>query len=412
MTAIIVSILAALGIGGGVMLASGGSGGSSGGAAVVAPVNPGTGGGGGSTSYSGTINAGNMLKSTSNNNIQIVAKNTQVSKSLKNAGLTMDLILMAPNKVSNGVWETNEIHKDFGKTKSNLMRKYIYGYNSVNPKIQATFNLGTISSSSAVADFYELPSKTIYLGTLNATILDDTYKILNFTHENVSWTFQPTLALGAKKLGLQYSDFGYYTWYSKYSNSTMNSGTNSGHYTRRGTQQLYMFNTSRQLKSDYQTRYGNMASFSGTAIGTAHKINNNCGSNGVPFQITGDVNLSLNFATKKLTGNMALSSVSSGSEWYTLTLGGNINNVSGNEQNFNITSITLGGNPSFYIIENNVIKPLVSDSSYGGGVIVTGASASKDEMVGEIAFAGHTTDNGTNSNLFIYTNLAFGAKKQ
>ena len=412
MTTIIVSVLLALGIGGGVMVASS-SGGSSGGAAVVAPANPGDSGGssGGETSYSGTIQAGNMLKSVSNNNIKIVTKNTQVNKSLSGAGLTMELLAMAPNKVSNGVWETNETHKDFGKTKSNLTRKYLYGYNRVNPQVQSTFNLGAISSSSAVADFYDLPSQTKYLGTLNATILDDTYKILNFTHEDVSWTFKPTLALGAKKFGLQYSEFGYYTWYAKYSNSTMNSDSNSGHYTRYGTQQIYMFDTSRQLTSGYQSRYGNTATFAGIAIGTIHKLNNNCGSNGTPWQIKGDINLTFNFNTNKLTGSVALNSVSSSSSWYTLTLGGTINEVSGNGQNFNINSVTLGGNPEYYIIENNVIKPLVSDSSFGGGVIVQGNNPSKDEMVGEIAFAGHTTDNGTNSNLFLYTNLAFGAKK-
>ena len=73
MTAIIVSILAALGIGGGVMLASGGSGGSSGGAAVVAPVNPGTGGGGGSNT-GGSIQSGKLLKTLSSNNIQTITQ--------------------------------------------------------------------------------------------------------------------------------------------------------------------------------------------------------------------------------------------------------------------------------------------------------------------------------------------------
>ena len=104
-------------------------------------------------------------------------------------------------------------------------------------------------------------------------------------------------------------------------------------------------------------------------------------------------------------------------DWYTFTLQGTINNITTHSPNFTFTSISynnalsssLGTSP--LNLNGSVLKPLLTDNSFGHGVIVKGNSISKDETVGEIAFLG-ASQNFANGNILLYTNLAFGAKKQ
>ena len=404
MTAIIVSILAALGIGGGVMLASGGSGGSSGGAAVVAPVNPGTGGGGSNTG--GSIQSGKLLKTLSSNNIQTITEGSQVNMTKSGKNISLELSVYAPIKVANNSYQTNDIFQTAGS------RKYVWGFTKPSPAVKTTFDLGTMTSSN-VADFYAGNTKTQFLGTLTTTSLKQKTGMLTLTNENVTWTLTSNLALGGRLLGLENSDFGYYTWLSRYTNSSMESSSESKRYRRYSSGQFYMFDTSKQLMASKYNRYAatsNIAAFSGKAIGAINYLNNNCGGNSATNDLYGDITLSLNFNTKQLSGNITNTKFGNSYAWYDIALTGTINNeITNNSPNFSITNIVLSGSPSRLPIENNVVNHLGMDT-YGSGVVVEGSSISKDEVVGEIAFTGHNTTLA-GGNLFINTHIGFGAKK-
>lgn len=401
MTAIIISILCALGIGGGVMLASGG-GSDSGGAAVVGPANPGGGGGSG-----GSIQSGKLLKTISSNSIQTITEGSQVKMNKSGKNISLELSVYAPIKVGNNSYQTNDIFQTAG------VRKYVWGFTKPSPAVQTTFNLGTITSSSKVADFYAGNTKTQFLGTLTTTSLKQKTGMLTLTNENVTWTLTSNLALGGRLLGLENSDFGYYTWLSRYTNSSMESSSESKRYRRYSSGQFYMFDTSKQLMASKYNRYAatsNIASFSGKAIGAINYLNNNCGGNSATNDLYGDIILSLNFNTKQLSGNITNTKFGNSYDWYDIALSGSINDeITNNSPNFSITNIVLTGSPSRLPIENNVVNHLGMDN-YGSGVVVEGSSISKDEVVGEIAFTGHNTTLA-GGNLFINTHIGFGAQK-
>jgi hypothetical protein len=400
MTTIIISVLCALGIGGGVMIASSGGGGGGGGSAAVGPVTPGGSGSGGS------IQAGKLLKSVSSSKIRTITEGSQVDMLKNGKNISLTLSAYAPLKVGKNSYQTNDIFETAGS------RKYVWGFTQTTPPVKVTFDLGTIQSSSAVADFYVGNTVTQYLGTLSTTSLRQKSSMLNFVNENVTWTLTSNLALGGRLLGLENSDFGYYTWLSRYTNSSMESSSDSKRYRRYSSGQFYMFDTSKQLMASQYDRYSatsNIASFSGKAIGAVNYLNNNCGGNAATNNLSGDITLSLNFNNKQLSGNITNTKLGNYT-WYNIALTGTINNeITNNSPNFAITNLVLSGTVSALPIENNVVYKL-GMNNYGSGAVVKGSSVSKDEVVGEIAFTGHNTTLA-GGNLFVNTHIGFGAKK-
>ena len=164
------------------------------------------------------------------------------------------------------------------------------------------------------------------------------------------------------------------------------------------------------LWNDRYSATSNVASCTGRAIGAINYLNNNCGGNSATNNLYGDINLSLNFNTKQLTGNITNTKLANYT-WYNMALTGTINNeITNNSPNFAITNLVLSGTVSVLPIENNVVYTL-GMNNYGSGAVVKGSNVSQDEVVGEIAFTGHNTTLA-GGNLFINTHLAFGAKKQ
>ena len=480
MTAIIVSILAALGIGGGVMLASGGSGGSSGGAAVVAPVNPGTGGGGSNTGgsntggsntggsntggsntggsntggsntggstggntggntggttggstggTSGSSNVGALLASGSLSGVSVVGKAAHGNTTLSGKNLSIGMAPFAPILVSGTTYKTNE---ERAYTVDGNYR-FVSGYTADNPIMKKTINLGTIKSSTNYADFYNLPAQqTKNIPTLHASFVTGAGGIMENTVStnltDLTWTFNLTnFALGARKLGLQYSEFGYYTWKSVFTNYIIEHGYSDGmhyttssslqkRYTRYGGQQFYMFNTSKQFKDSYTGRYGNTATFTGNVIGFRNFFRTTCGVNNVA-NLTGDITLNLNLANKKLSGNIS-NVVVGGSAWYSFTLTGSIKDVtSSTPYNIIFTNVDYDRDQTASInylsgkYDGGNLTPINNNgSNFGDAVIVQGNSVSKDEIVGQLAFTGHTAE--TTSTSFDNVFISFGAKKQ
>ena len=402
MTTIIISVLLALGIGGGVMVASsGGSGGSSGGA-VVGPSNPGGSGGGGSSAVSTDYsNSRSVVSFSGNTSIKpggiLAAKpaNTVlVSKvsgaSLTNGKITMQLNIFAPLAVegSPGTYTTNETYNSNGSS------KFMSGYAPVDPALSATFNLTSTFQTANRVDTYQ--GTTIPSGKTLPTLIFNYIKASGETYlgtfENATWGFNYAfLSLGGKQLGLSNSDFGYIRWRDSFAHADLDTRRGG----RMGTQTLYMFDGDRKLTN--YNRYSatnNAATFKGNIVGEEHEFYS-CGNNNRNF-ILGDISLTLNFQNKSLTGslsNMQYSHDGSSAHninAYNLSLAGKINNVSSDSPNFTITSM---GSMVPY-----------SGTTFGEGVIVTGDTIAKDELVGELSF----TWGGGNK----FVNLAFGAKKQ
>ena len=469
MTAIIVSILAALGIGGGVMLASGGSGGSSGGAAVVAPVNPGTGGGGSNTGGSNTggsntggsntggstggstggntggntggttatIKAGNLLTSVPFSSVTTIGKGATGNTSINGTSLIIGMAPYAPIKVSGNTYRTNEEYDTtMAKNLHGVPEEYqiISGYTQNNPVVTQSVNLSNIGNalSKVKADFYYfgLTTQTKQIDTLQVSYLKyavNETQVFNKTLTNVSWNFNiEAFALGARQFNLQNSEFGYYAWKSSYTNSTINSDTTLKNFlTKYGAEPFYMFKTSAQLTNNYKTRYGNSASFAGNVTGIQQVMSYTHGTSGIAKLLTGNINLSLDLVNQKVNGTIntrlspfigtgAIGSVFlaesyTGDVWYNLTLVGDIKNVNQGKPNITFTDVT-------YVKEQEVASPsdrqpfhpLNNSENFGDAVIVQGANGSPDEMVGKISFVYQTM----NTHQFINTHLAFGAKKQ
>ena len=432
MTTIIISVLCALGIGGGVMIASSGGGGGGGGSAAVGPVTPGGGGssgggqvgGGGGGSSGGSAQAGTLLSRGSLNGITVVSKEAQGHTSLSAKNLTMGIDIFAPVLESGTTYKTNEVHQTASTTNGNKL--YVAGFLSPNPAITQTINLGTIKSSNNFADFYNgTGNQTKNIATLNAKYIAESNYVMSETFTNVTWTYNiRDFALGARKFGLQNSEFGYYTWKSEFSGGGIGSQyIHKHHFEKYGAQSFYMFDTAKQFTgNNYGSRYGNNVTFTGNVIGAMHNINYVCGSNSVSAKLTGIIHLDLNLANKTLSGNltnMTITGVTVGSygsvnPWYDFSLSGKINNVSSGSPNITFTNVDFDRTQSdslhYAIYDNSNLHPLSNNDNFGDAVIVQGNTVSKDEMVGRLNFTNRQAGTGT---VFFYeAYLSFGARKQ
>ncbi len=427
MTAIIISLLAALGIGGGVMLASSGGSGSSGGAAVVAPVNPGGAGGGSNTGGSntggsntgGSNTGGSTGGSTGGNtgggnntqpslsNLIAMGKNAPINISVNNQTLTMTIQPLAPTLDPQGDGST-EFITNIEKGKLSSQYNYVSGFGATNPVLQESFNLNQISSTKDNTDFYNLPTRTQLLPRLKYTYFYYSFGyntnnlVLDLT--DVTWTLNTTFALGGRNLGLKNSNFGYYSWSSIYTNYTIEHGLVTDTHIesssslkkrtkRYGAQQFYTFDRNKQvLGNEYAGRYGTTARFTGNVIGAYTYMLASCWNSMPSTTFAGSITLDFNFSNNTLTGSVASSKAN-------LNLTGKIQTGANNTPNFVINDIG-----------NSNATPQNNATNYGGGVFVKGTN-SPDEVVGEISYAFATIDSGTYTQAN-YINLAFGATKQ
>ena len=425
MTTIIISVLLALGIGGGVMVASSGGGSSSGGA-VVGPSNPGggggsggSGGGGGTSGGSGSLVAGTLLSGGSSSDITTLGFVAKNNTSLEDNTLTVGLAPFVPILQSGTTYNTitnyaNHRRKDrYNYAYEDAKYLKNYGTSSTLP---ISFDLTNRTEESPKADFYQGPSQTKALETLNTNYLTSN-TIHSNTFTNVTWNLSSTLALGGRKFNLNNSDFGYIKWQS--SLTGIPSDLHS-YYVRFGAQALYMFDTSKQLlATDYSRYSNNTAEFRGDVIGHHVAHNFNCGKTSIG-DITGNISLTIDFtnATLPITGTLTNMKIGSAS-WYNFGLEGTLNNITAKgtgNANFNITRITYDQsqtpsiNAGIRFDDYNALMPL-NDANFGNGVIVMGNSPSEDELVGQISFVAHQNRAQSGGNVYMYSNIAFGAKK-
>ncbi len=457
MTTIIISILAAIGIGGGVMLSSSGGGSSSGGTAVVAPANPGSGNnsGGSSTSGSntggtttgggtsvGSSNVGALLASGSSNGITTVSRGVSGNTTLNGKKLTIAVSPFAPVLVSGTTYKTNEeydvtpINYLNGSNVNSSNAQFVSGYTSA--AITQTIDLTNIDASTAYADFYVGPGLlTKTLPTLNVSYLKGSpgnrqpwYGAIvgPSTYTNVTWKFYiRDFVLGARNFGLKNGEFGYYNWQSDFGSIR---GANGG-------DSFYMYNTSKQFTgSNYVSRYGNTATFKGNVIGALRIINYVCGSGNTSSHVTGNITLALDLSNKTLSGTITNTKVSvyshGGStnqpgvwhvnlldsrvyDWYDFTLTGVVKNASSGSANIVFTNVDYDRSQTASMTtsatyDGTNLHPLNNSTNFGDAVIVKGSSASQDEMVGQIKFTGHRLTSGTD--YFTDAYLSFGARKK
>ena len=458
MTTIIISVLLALGIGGGVMVASSG-GSNGGGSAVVAPSNPSGGGGsgGGSTGggntgggTTGSSNVGALLASGSSSGITTIGKAAQGNTTLSGKNLTIGMAPYAPLLVSGTTYRTNEEYDttdinylSSGNTHSGTLQ-FISGYTPASSVMKQTINLSNIDASNDFADFYAGPGYvTKSLPTLDITYLKANRKtdgswygqtIGPTTYNNITWRFTIwDFALGAKHLALQNSEFGYYTWGSEY----LGANIDAKRFTRYGASTFYMYKTSKQFTGNYIQRYGNTATFKGNIIGAIHSINYVCGSNNSGAHLNGNISLLLNLENKTLSGSITNTkayhyshgstsgtgvyhvypgSVTNPYDWYNFTLEGNINTGTSGSPNITFTKVDYDREQTASItyvgtFDGKDLRPLNNSDNFGDAVIVTdGNNVSKDEMVGQINFTGHRLTDGTAYFQDVF--ISFGAKKK
>ena len=433
MTTIIISILCALGIGGGVMIASNSGGGGGSNSAVVGPVSPGgsgggqVGGGGGSNtggSNTGGSTGGNTGGSTGggttnpalsnaismvNSTISFGGNNSSIktggilasapastilasrvsSASLQNGKITTQLNLFAPTLVSANTYRTNETYSPIGNN------KFMSGYTPTNPSVSVTFDLTANPRTSYRADIFSVnPNISKVLPTLDFYYITSSGETKLGTFTNVNWSLTSAeLLLGGRVAGLSNSDFGYIKWFAKFSHNDLDHRRGE----RLGTQTFYIFDAEKQLKTaDYNRYINNTATFYGNIIGQEHSFAS-CGNN-TKYYVFGNISLTLDFNSKTLSGSLSNTKYSLDAGEYTFGINpsftGVIYNVSNNSTSPNFVINSISGN----------YTALNSDGTYGQGVIVKGSTLNKDEVVGDLSFA---YSNGSK-----FVNFAFGAKKQ
>ena len=427
MTAIIISILAALGIGGGVMLASSGGGGGSSGGAVVDTINP---GGGGSGGGGGIVNPNLPSISPFIQNALTNPASISSPGNLQNNTFTIGMSAFAPLPI--GEYYPNQA----GNTNSFIImgtESYWSGgpntltswdsYNAnfgTKANVYDSFNLSNISDATKPkVDFYQGTNQSQEFYAPRELSISAEPNISGHIH--ATWNFNSTLALGGRKMGLQYSDFGYYKWWAGLSNIT--SADPSG-YSRTsvanqwGGKQFYMYEVSRLFTDqDRANRYKNnnyMATFTGNVIGIQKMEHYNCGRENTLNDLTGDITLTLNFNQAYHYGVVSGSITNiqvSNQPWYDLTLSGTVKANSGDNNFIKINSVTYNPEQTSSVNINQLngenVRYLTESNNFGSGAIIKGDSIAQDEVVGGISFV------GKNSNYyFIFTHLAFGTKFQ
>ena len=425
MTTIIISVLLALGIGGGVMVASSGGGGGSSGGAVVGPSNP---GGSGGTSGGGTIVAPDPNLPAISPFIENALANPSAISiktygTITNNNINLGMIAYAPISLS-----------EFYRQYFNYVDSYTYPGDDGTISI---LNLDAmpgnrlwwsgdpnLSYDSYIANHGKRPNVYVDFDLTNISDASNPYldlyhaqhisrEILLEGNKQAIWDFDSTLALGGRKLGLKYSDFGYYKWMGAL------TYISPQYYNRHpGGKQIYMYETSRMFTGqDRVNRYKDInyiATFSGNVIGTQRMEHSTNTTNVLVYDLTGDINLTLDFSGDyhrgALTGSITNVKVGNQS-WYDLTISGGIKINSGADEFIKIYTVTynpeqtpsVGINP----LNGENVRYLTESNMFGNGAVIKGDTIDEDEVVGGLSFV------GKKENLnFILTHLAFGAKKQ
>jgi hypothetical protein len=422
MTAIIISILATLGIGGGVMLASSGGSGGGSSSAVVSTANPGGSSGGG-----GAVSVGNLITNNPNTltTLGFISKD---NTTVENNTFTIGLSAFVPVQQSENTYRTTEVTRTWYIEGDN--EPYLFNYGNT-PNIFTSFDLTNTftdgNNNAEYTDFYAGNTQTMSIPILNGTYLySNGYSNIgvfsNVILNNSTWSFTPTLALGGRKLGLTSSDFGYAKYKASFTGGTFTwTGGNqiqkiANFFERSGVQQFYLFDSSKQIMAaQYAQKYGNnTATFTGRTIGAIQDMNNGPCSGDVAKNVLGNISLTLNFANNTFTGditNLKPYNLNTAVTLYNFALGGTINNVNSTSSNLTFTSVTPYGSAThgWGFMENyTAVRTLLNEGSnvFGHGVLVEGDNT--DELVGEIAFIG-TKDIAYG--YFQGYHLAFGAKK-
>lgn len=240
-----------------------------------------------------------------------------------------------------------------------------------------TIGLENYSHSDAYADYYQKDS-FITKGLYNAKEYPDDAD--NWVEREE--TTQDILALGGQVLGLKNSEFGYHN------NNSLNSlGGELPYY-----KPFYMYDDTK-LTSTART---DTALYKGNVLGyveaESNTLQETLGTDIHP--ITGNVNLNIDFANKTLNGN--INTKISGQNWYGFNVSGQLNTLN----DFSIGSVSIDGSqaPNSALSKYNMTNIM---SAGGGGKLLE--DETQKELVGKLWLYGNNQD------YLIHSDMSFGA---
>lgn len=219
--------------------------------------------------------------------------------------------------------------------------------------------------SDTYADYYEH----------QGTAIKGLYNNKELSSEPDNWIYMEAvprdiLALGGQKLGLKNSDFGYHN----------NSISFSPFGELLWYEPFYLYDTTK-IASSNRT---DTATYQGHLLGGVELVETesgySAGEDFLPF--TGDINLNIDFANRTLNGDMAtaLASLS----WYKFNLSGNLSSSS----DFNVNSVSINHNSQ---PDSALSKYSLNSVNYatGSGKLLEGET--QDEIVGKLSFWGENS---------------------
>lgn len=219
--------------------------------------------------------------------------------------------------------------------------------------------------SDTYADYYEH----------QGTAIKGLYNNKELSSEPDNWIYMEAvprdiLALGGQKLGLKNSDFGYHN----------NSISFSPFGELPWYEPFYLYDTTK-IASSNRT---DTATYQGHLLGGVELVETesgySAGEDFLPF--TGDINLNIDFANRNLNGDMAtaLASLS----WYKFNLSGNLSSSS----DFNVNSVSINHNSQPDSALSKYSLNSVNDAT-GSGKLLEGET--QDEIVGKLSFWGENS---------------------
>lgn len=347
MTSIIIGLLAALGIGGGIALSShGGGGGGDGDSGYTEPAQPGK-----KPSIISLLAAADKYQ-----HIQSVS-NYEGAPSIGDGIFTVTgekpVVESSKFKTDESDGEIEDIYEPY----------------------TTTIGLDNYSHSDAYADYYQKDSfatKGLYN---EKEYPDDPDKWVE-----VEVTTKDMLALGGQVLGLKNSEFGYH-----------NNITASSYGELPDYKTFYMYDDTKQAS----TARTDTASYKGNILGYAEAENSHLQETlGEDIQpLTGNINLNIDFANNILNGN--IDTKLSNKNWYSFNVSGNLHSVS----DFSLGSISIDESrtPDSSLSKYNMTNVY----GYGNGKLLEGDK--QNELVGQVDL------HGENSNYYVNADMSFGA---
>ena len=356
MTLLIIGLVAALGIGGGIALSGGG------------------GGGGGSHSTPAYEEVHNNPSSQPDIlSILATAERYKHTQTVMTQNRWEDYITLAAGN------EKIQITSD-----SPIVENGKFAYSVVDGELEDTWGPYSVEITK---DNYQKSDKYADYYAKEGTTKTGLYNMKDLASEQDNWvqeniTLTEKLALGGRILGLKNSDFGYHQ--QDFNSTNFGSGVSQ-------VNSFYMYDDTKLASASRS----DTATFSGNLLGGIEAIDNDGVGEFLPYNLTGTAIATIDFATNNLLAQ--LNTKLNDKTYHTFNATGSIDSPS----NFSISNLAIDSSKGI----DSSLNAYKLSSVYGSGNGKILSDSTQTELVGQLDFWGNTVSSQYDE---LIGNLAFG----